>query len=353
MLLRAHAALARMALPRLLLPVLLLAVVTASSLLLAWGLTGLVETAYYIPVKPPPGSILITSYSIAPYTSMVSSQLVENRVDGLAETWPVVLALTITHNRPLLVTGLPWIRGQGCTLYISTELAKQLGASNDSLLLLNSVFTGATVPVKTRIVSRSHGLVAITSTECARTLRGFPGDKASVIIVVPRPGARSEVLEKLGLHRASKASRIIYVASRWSRHRAIYQAVESPEQAFLERLGLQRAVIVAFAAAASAMLAGLAYLVPPLALSLLKRETLLLYYIGVPPSTIRRIVALDALASVMLTSTLLYWIQSRIQLLRISLLGYSPPISPDPYTSAATTTIVIIITLYSSLRAKA
>ncbi len=334
-----------------------LALMAGTGVLVAAGVIGaLVHSAYTVPV---PRSIIssglvVSSYSIAPYTSLLSVDMVKERLAGInASITPIVLAPAITSDdEPVLVLGLPdsllkrlgLERCSGCA-YASPSLAKRLGVENNTIIVLDSVFTRTSIPLRLVIAQAYEGCTLVTSLDTARLVRGMYPGQATLIVIHPSSRKEAAVIAKrLGLGKERLlVQRLVYIALRKGKT----VIAGSPEQLYLERIGLAPRLVAALSIVSGILLALVLYLLPGLLAELGRVEIMILVWIGATSRAIRASLALPLVIAASL-SPLLYKLLSPWlgETLSIGLMGCPAPLwisSREALVLTAASTLILVL----------
>jgi len=239
---------------------------------------GFIESLYDLsssmvyPSNPPtPHCIAVSSYSLAPFTSIVSMNAVDsilNSSGGAAvSTIYEVLAPVEIGSRILILRGISRgnlsavagsfsIYGEefsdACMdcLWIGSGIAEELGLRINDTVILYSIMTSSPYLFKVKGIISSSSLLnweLLTNLDAARAVRGIGGSEASIaLIFASNESSLGKIAEAFGI--SAEKSGILeraLLALRYSGGNISASAYESLSSFYLSRLGISRSLLYA------------------------------------------------------------------------------------------------------------
>ncbi len=296
-----------------------------------------------------PGTVVVASVSLAPFTSIVSVDQLQNRLRSVSgvELEERVYALVRVKDSSVILVGLeddPLRRvasASGCgpcvgCVFVGEELARMLGLTPGVDAVAYSPYTS--LPYILRVCGFAKGWpyswMLLSDLATARSIRGLSGSQASVVIV-RSPGGVGAVLDALGVgsYGRSIGERVVLaVRSAGGNFTARLYSAYAGEA--LERLGVPEEVFYAVVVAVCAVLAVSASMLGGFLLGARAREAAVLRFSGVSARALKA-----SLVAVLLVYSLLGGLVSSIVLplvpLRLRLLGFAVGLTPTPLVLAA------------------
>ncbi len=288
-----------------------------------------------------PESVVITSVSLAPFTSIVSVDQVRERLKGLegVEVEERVYALVSVNNSSLILAGLVskslkkvvsttdnCMLCSGC-VFVGEDIARELNISPGMEIVVYSPYTS--LPYILHVCGFARGWpyswMLISNLATARTIRGMGEYQASVVIVRSSAGVEA-VLNAVGLspYLKSVGERVILAIKSYGRNISVKIYSTYAGEA-LDRLGIPEAVFYATVIAICTALAVSASMLGGFIIGSRAREVAVLRMFGASSKDVK-----ISLITITLIYTLLSSILSGLLLpiipLRLTLLGI--PISP-------------------------
>jgi len=236
---------------------------------LAAGLAGWVEE----PVEARGGLPMVTVYSgasILPYTSLVGRGLLEEArgLEGVVHAWPETLSLALAGGEVVVVRGVPVDAalagveppGDPGVAVVGRRLADRLGVADGDVVVLYSPLAGGALPFTARTTDMPEPFnhEVIVSFEAGLALRGDKSPSLVRIVYDPNATSPEEILSGLG----ASPGGLLAVAQRGALlvlRGELRAPAAGAAYAYLERLGLPPAALVAAALAADAALAASMY----------------------------------------------------------------------------------------------
>ena len=293
-------------------------------------------------------TFIVSSNAISPFTSIVNATDVYRRLGGIqgVEVIPVFVTIGLVDDKPYVIYEVN-STVDSCA-YPDRDILEYAEKKWSGYIPVYSVFTERTVFLRICGIGVKPG-IGVNHDTIAR-IRGVPLDYYSFLVVkihdkdkvrdvlralTPGVDVDTSTLGKL-------IQRAILVAVRTGRNTSI-TGVENPTQLFLERLGIQRDYVVHFAYfTALASLISLPLLGVGL-IEALRRDTRVFTVIGVSKTSM-------ATSLILLLGVLAYLPGViNLVLLRgkttpgIEFLGYSPPLTLDPWDTLVVSTVQFVL----------
>jgi len=325
-----------------------LAVIASGSLL--FGVYGFYDS---IVDAGSPGAVVVTSISLAPFTSVVNVGQLRERLRSVpgVEIEERVYALVRLRNSTVILVGLgeealksvsssASSARQGCLL-IGEDLARELGVREGVEVLVYSPYTS--LPYVLRVCGLASGWpyswMLVSDLTTARFIRGFGSSQASVAVIRSERGAAA-VLEALGSGPYGKGvgERVVLaVRSAGGNFSAKLYSAYAGEA--LDRLGVPVEVFQALVVAVCATLAVSALMLGGFVLAARAREFAVLRYTGVSSRSLKAglvavLLAYAALGGVLAGLILCY------APLGLRLFGFVVRPAPSPMVLAAGVVLV-------------
>ncbi len=252
-------------------------------------------------------SIMIMSYSVAPFTSLINRR----NLDMLLHKSPYitgveyhVLTIGLVDNHVIVVRGIEGLGSSsvGLCAWISRELAKVLEVSVGDVVQVYSIFSRS--PLLLRIcgyhtLNAPYKYELIVPYDIGCILRNVHKDYASVAIVHVREGVdASIVLRSLGLKELPKgvAERAILIV-KYLGKKSMLRAYREVSEFYLSRFSLGRDSLLVMSIALALALSYTYYVLSMSLIHLIRKDIKCLHDLGVPYSKIKKclIVLLNAL----------------------------------------------------------
>ncbi len=314
----------------------------------------------------------VTSYSLSPYTSLISyNHIMEKLKDTNVSVTPVIPGVVTCKGRVIGLRGVtasglellyPGTRIEGdgfsdsCTgcVWAGEEAAERLGVGINDTVIVYSPYTGSTYVLRVRGIVNGGGVLSyelLTNVDTARIIHGAVMDEVSYVIVSAED--REELgaaAEKLGSgYPTSMVEKALLVLG----SRGGATAYRSYTSMFLSRIGLNEWIVVILYGTTLFILS-LGFYVIGQSYAVYSRRVLSLFWIiGVPQRFIRILLA----STIMVTVSIAFIISVIIQLLlspyfTIWFLGYPlVPYATPPYMLILYSSI-LILTIIGSFSVK-
>ena len=256
--------------------------------------------------------VVITGYSVAPFTSTIDTRSVEERLVNLTGVERVVyevLSIASINDSTIIVRGVSRgdleylvdysvIKGEDfqddCMycVWISPEIADKYGIDVGEYITINSLFTSSSFILQVKGVlelDKPYSYELIVPIDLARAIRGISDHHASLALVYLDKGVDKSIVlkrfnissERLGLFERA------LIALKHSRGEISPHLYSSATEFYMARLGLQRNVFLAVSVSIMILLTIGAYIVGNMAV-LVNRENLsILYTIGLSKRRIK------------------------------------------------------------------
>lgn len=306
----------------------LLAAATALYILAVLVNAGLIDVLYTLPDyiteprrAPTPYYLVLSSYSLAPFTSRIDGHALEEtlrRLTGVEKVVYEVLALVEYHGTDIVVRG---VRGEdlvivagsykvlgrpfddhciGC-VWPGSALARELGLHRGDVIVVYSPFTCSDYALRVEGVLHASGPLSyelVTNPATAMAIRGLgPGSTSIAIVFLDSLEGFERAVRLLGLPAAEKSmvGRAL-LALRSHGGGVSASAYESYTSMLLSRVRLSRSLLLALQAAVTLLL-GLGFYTLGQSLVLGSSEELeLLHELGLPLRSARACITALALA---------------------------------------------------------
>ena len=359
----------------------LLLIVTLLFFILIFLTIGFVEAIYYLPEqivypKEPitPYYIVISSYSISPFTSIYNTRYVLekiNKLEGVLREIPIVFSLVEINGQGVILRGVEKsdlgvflgnysVEGMGFNdncigcIWVGNALAEELGLSiNDTVVVYSPLSRSSYVVlvkgiVETNSVSKYE---FITNLATARIIRGACQECVSTTILFLRD---KECLEKayrvfnITLRREGLFEKALLVL-RISGRRISWEQYEALSSMYLSRIGLSRSMFYALLITLTLVLS-LGYSVLAESIILLNKDNyIILYEQGLGIKKLKLIVTTYntlIIISSFLLALLTY--EKFSSMFKISFLGYKLQPYIDQYFILAAFTVLLLINILST-----
>jgi len=257
-------------------------------------------------------TLVISGYSLAPFTSIVDVNYVEDLAKSLSgvkavvyETLAVVYLNTssvtvrgIRSEDLALLTNYTIISGVaidgGCPFcaWVGSALAREYNISVGSLLTIYSPFTQSPFILRVRGIidagdPYSHEI--IVPLELGRAIRGIGGGQASLAVIILEPWADPSMVARalnMSLERVSLLERIM-IAVRYSGGKAVPSTYSSVSEPYLARLGLHRELFLTATISIAFLLSIGSYMLGRAPLTSNSEKLRVLYMQGLSPARIK------------------------------------------------------------------
>ncbi|QOJ79293.1 hypothetical protein IG193_02180 [Infirmifilum lucidum] len=287
-------------------------------------------------------SVVVTSISLAPFTSIVDVDQLRGKlkgVEGVALEERVYALVKIQHSSAILV-GLEDrelgkiassdSREANC-VFVGEDLAHKLGLAPGMDVVAYSPYTS--LPYVLRICGfagrQPYSWMLVSRLELARSLRGLRGSQASVVVVHSEGGAEA-VLGALGISSARRSiGERIFLAVRSTGGNFSARLYSAYAGEVLERLGVPVEVFYAVVVTVCATLAVSASMLGGFVLSARARELAVLRLSGASSRALRASLILMLLAYSLLGGVLSSLVLSLLPL-ELQLLGFGMKLGPKP-----------------------
>lgn len=305
---------------------------------------------------PSPYYVVITSYSVAPFTSVFRAGDVGERVSGIPGVegvvyellTPVVINSSVYVLRGLDPVGLEVSAGDygvvgegfrgdciGC-VWVGEGLAEELGLGINDTLVAGSPFASSDFVLRVAGVLKTGSVLRyelVTNTLTAEAVRGSGHGTASIAIVfADSPEAVKGVAEAFNISAAGvSVLERAFIALRLLGPKVRGFLTESLPSMYLSRFGIGRDAIAAVLAATAAALAAGLYLLGGTIIVHESPSLRLLWELGVPERVLRASTAALAEAFLLLGAGAA-WAASAtaLPMIRFSVMGYATHPIPDP-----------------------
>ncbi|ADI31972.1 hypothetical protein [Staphylothermus hellenicus] len=316
---------------------------------------GFIDSTYTLPdyiVYPKqsitPHYIVLSSYSLAPFTSIFDTGKIEDKlikVGGVNRTVYEVLAIVRYDSSNIIIRGLrrndlrvvageyEFIGGgfnDNCTncVWVGISLAQRLGISVNDTIIVYSPFTSSDHILVVKGIINTEGPLRyefLTTLDTARTIRGSGPNTASIAIVFLNNREDMYRVAELFNIPASKTSLLekALLALRYSGGEISARTYENLGNMFLSRLGLSRNLLFALLLAITLLLSlGFYFLGQSLITHDLDRLTIL-YEQGLPAYKIKLFITLYTLLYLSLAGLVVAIVSEALfPLIRFNILGY-------------------------------
>ncbi len=307
-----------------------------------------------------PNAVVITSVSLAPFTSIVSVDLIRERLRGIddIEIEERIYAVISIGNSSLVLTGLSneslrrVVSGDRCRLctgciYVGEDIAQKLGISPGMEIVAYSPYTS--LPYILHICGFARGWpyswMFVSDLETARSVRGMEEHQASIIIIRSNK-SMEKILGAIGLSpslRSISERAILAIRNYGGNISAKLYSAYGGEA--LDRIGIPEEIFYAIVIAICIALALSALTLGGFIARSRAREIAVLRISGASSRDIKISLITITLIYTLISSMLSYLLLP-ITPLRITLLGL--PISPIP--SHTTIAIgVLLIWIFTSI----
>lgn len=259
--------------------------------------------------------VVVTGYSMAPFTSVISVEGVENclnNVNGVRRVVYEVLSIASINGSSIVVRGLSRndlrylidysvVKGEDFTddcmycVWISSELANRYGLEVGDYVTVYSLFTSSPYVLRVKGIldlDKPYSYELIVPIELSRAIRGISERQASIAIVFLDPNIdKSVVLSSFNIssERISLFERAL-VALKYSRGEISSSIYSSAAEFYMARLGLHRDVFLIVSISIMILMTMGSYIVGNM-IVLVNRDNLsTLYTIGLPKYRIKAVI---------------------------------------------------------------
>lgn len=301
--------------------------------------------------------VVISSYAISPFTSLVDSREVSKLVAGLDGVNVTYYFITLGYFNgiPAVIKGLNDAIERGCA-YVGVELASRLSVIKGDVVAVYSPFTKRTNIFK--VCNYTDKPLVLLSYEDAVEVRGVkPGYYSFAVLRASSEEAMDSILRAFGLQplESSLLSRALIVLTR-KEDKIDLDVFKDFAEGYMYRLGLYRDVVFYFAYAVSfAMLVGTPLIGVGL-VSSLKGEIRVLGILGLPIERTLAALVLIIASSLVLSHLILAIILKLNLLPTVSILAHSirPIIEGQDFLAIFSVQFVMsIVGVYYELRVHA
>ena len=356
----------------------LLLIVTLLFFILVFLTIGFVEAIYYLPEqivypKEPvtPYYIVVSSYSISPFTSIYNSRYVEekiNELEGVMREVPIVFSLIEVDGQGVILRGMEKddlgiflgnysIEGMGfdnnCIgcVWVGNALADKLGLSINDTIIVYSPLSRSSYIVLIKGIVRTNTISKyefITNPTTARIIRGTCPECVSTIILFLRD---KECLEEAYrvfniTHRREGLFEKALLVLRTSGRHISWEQYEALSSMYLSRIGLSRSMFYALLITLTIILS-LGYSVLAESIILLNKDNyVILYEQGLGIKKLKLIITMYNALIILSSFLLALLIYERVSsLFQISFLSYqlNPYIDQPIYLPAFIVLLLINI----------
>ncbi len=312
------------------------------------GITQNYYEFYRIVVPTQRNSIVVSSLSIAPFTSIIDVRTLSSKLRGLdVEIETVTTTLALLGDRVVVVLGVDNLSKQ-CLYccYVGKRLAEKLSISKGDLISLSTPFLRSSVVLRVvDIVDDSkHEDMILAPIEIVRLLRAMSYRQASLAIIKCRNASTlEEVLRILGV--STPPTQLIeqaFLALNIVGKRIEVRRFENLEDIYLARIGIPRTVMLILNIALSIVIATGLYFFSSNVQALTHRALEVLTMIGVTKRIITISTIFVAISALIAASTIS---MTMIKILRfsISIASFSLIIDIDLAMHALITIIMALI----------
>ena len=260
-------------------------------------------------------TVVVTGYSMAPFTSVISVEGVENclnNVNGVRWVVYEVLSIASINGSSIVVRGLSRndlkhlidynvVKGEDfiddCMycVWISSEIANRYGLDVGDYITIYSLFTSSPYVLQVKGIldlDKPYSHELIVPMELGRAIRGISDRQASIAIVFLDPDIdRSVVLRSFNIssERISLFERAL-VALKYSRGEISSSIYSSAAEFYMARLGLHRDVFLIVSISIMILMTMGSYIVGNM-IVLVNRDNLsILYTIGLPKYRVKTVI---------------------------------------------------------------
>jgi len=300
------------------------------------------------------GEVVVSSVSVAPFTSIVDVEQLRARLRGV-ELEERVYAVVRVGGATALLVGLPsgaleGVAGRsacgpcaGCVL-AGEDLARELGIEPPATIVVHSPYTSLPYPLRVcGLAGRPYSWMLVSDLSTARSVRGLSEGQASVVVVHSN-GSAGAVLEALGAQGRGLGERVV-LAVRSAGGNLTAKLYRTYAGEALDRLGVPEQILQAIVVAVCAAISASAATLGGFLLHARRREVEVLRAVGVSARAVKASLAALALAYSLLGALLSYLLLPLLPL-RPRLLGFELTPQPSPLVLAAG---VLLVWLSTSL----
>ena len=259
--------------------------------------------------------VVVTGYSMAPFTSVISVEGVENclnNVNGVKRVVYEVLSIASINGSSIVVRGLSRndlrylidysvVKGEDFTddcmycVWISSELANRYGLEVGDYVTIYSLFTSSPYVLQVKGIldlDKPYSYELIVPMELGRAIRGISDRQASIAIVFLDPNIDESVVLRsfnISSERISLFERAL-IALKYSRGEISSSIYSSAAEFYMARLGLHRDVFLIVSISIMILMTMGSYIVGNM-IVLVNRDNLsILYTIGLPKYRIKIVI---------------------------------------------------------------